>query len=150
MEWIINNMVIFWICVAVLFAVIEGFTLGMVTVWFSIGGIGATITALANGSILLQIVVFLVLSVVLLIFTRPILVKRLKLGHEKNYSENLEGKVGLVKEPIEPHASGLVKLNGIDWTAIGEEKGFSAAVGEEVRVCRVEGVKLIVEKVPDE
>lgn len=144
LEWIASNMVIFWIVCAVIFAVIEGITSGLVTIWFTIGGAAAAAAGGAGLPIPGQVIVFFIVSVVLLIFTRPILVKKLKVGKEKNYTEQLEGKPGLVTEAIEPFQSGLVKVNGIVWTAVGETEEFHAQAGETVEIVRVEGVKLIV------
>jgi len=143
-ELISGNMAIFWIVVAIIFAVIEGFTLGLVTIWFTIGGAAAAVCALAGMPMPGQIAVFFVVSVVLLIFTRPILAKKLKVGREKNYTEQLEGKIGLVVETIEPFSSGQVKVRGIVWTAIGETDELFAPAGSKVEILRVEGVKLIV------
>ncbi|MDR1495444.1 MAG: NfeD family protein [Clostridiales Family XIII bacterium] len=141
-----GHMAIVWIVVAIILAVIEGFTLGLVTIWFTIGAAASTVVALAGGDIMIQIVVFFVVSIVLLIFTRPILVKKLKVGREKNNIELLEGSVALVTEAIEPFKSGLVKVNGVIWTAVGEETEFAAGADEEVEIVRVEGVKLIVKE----
>jgi membrane protein implicated in regulation of membrane protease activity len=137
-------MAIFWIIVAVIMAVIEGVTLGLVTIWFTIGGAAAAVSALLGADAPIQVVVFFIVSIVLLIFTRPILVKKLKVGREKNVIEQLEGKVGLVTEDIRPFHSGLVKVNGIIWTAVGETNEVIAAAGTKVEILRVEGVKLIV------
>jgi membrane protein implicated in regulation of membrane protease activity len=145
---ILGNMVLLWIIIAVVLAAIEGFTLGLVTIWFTIGAAVAAVVALAGGDPLIQVVVFFAVSIVLLIFTRPILVKKLKVGREKNNIELLEGKVGLVTERIEPFKSGLVKVNGVIWTSVGEDNGFAADAGAEVEIVRVEGVKLILKDIP--
>jgi membrane protein implicated in regulation of membrane protease activity len=142
----VDNLVFFWIIVAIVLAVVEGFTLGLVTIWFTIGAAAAAIVSLVGGGLTIQIIVFFAVSLVLLLFTRPILVKKLKVGREKNNIELIEGKIGLVTETIEPFSSGLVKVNGIVWTAIGEDSGFAADKGAEVEIVRVEGVKLIVKR----
>jgi membrane protein implicated in regulation of membrane protease activity len=139
-------MVLIWIIIAVALAVIEGFTLGLVTIWFTIGAAASAIVALAGGDPIIQIIVFFAVSIVLLIFTRPILVKRLKVGREKNNIEQIEGKTGLVTERIEPFGSGLVKVGGVIWTAVGEDPEFTADADSEVEIIRIEGVKLIVRK----
>jgi membrane protein implicated in regulation of membrane protease activity len=137
-------MALFWIIIAVIFAIIDGLTLSMVTIWFSIGAILSAIVSLAGGNIRLQIIVFFVFSILLIILARPILVKRLKVGREKNIIESLEGKSALITEAITPFSSGLAKVNGIVWTAVGETPETSVDAGKEVRIIRVEGVKLIV------
>jgi len=139
-------MVLFWIICAVIFAVLEGIISGLVTIWFTIGGAAAALAAAVGAPVPAQIVVFFAVSIVLLIFTRPILVKKLKVGREKNYTEQLEGKPGLVVEEIKPFHSGQVKVRGIVWTAVGETDQFAAAAGDKVEIVRVEGVKLIVKE----
>jgi len=146
LDWISSNMVLFWIICAVIFAVLEGIVSGLVTIWFTIGGAAAAVAAIA-APIPIQIVVFFAVSIALLIFTRPILVKKLKVGREKNYTEQLEGKAGLVVDEIKPFHSGQVKVNGIVWTAVGETDQFSANAGEQVEIVRIEGVKLIVKEI---
>jgi len=144
LEWIVANMVLVWIIIAVVFIIIEGIVSGLVTIWFTIGGAVAAALAGGGAPIPLQVIIFFVVSLVLLIFTRPILSKKLKVGREKNYTEQLEGKPGLVMEPIEQFKSGQVKVGGILWTAVGETEHFSAQAGSNVEIVRVEGVKLIV------
>ncbi|MDR1272710.1 MAG: NfeD family protein [Clostridiales Family XIII bacterium] len=141
---ITDHMALVWIAIAIVFAVIEGFTLGLFTIWFAVGAAAATLVALLGGSMPVQVAVFLAVSLVLLVFTRPILVKKLKVGREKNNIELIEGKTGLVTEAIEPYKSGLVKVDGVVWTVVGEDPGFTADKGSEVEIIRIEGVKLIV------
>ena len=139
-----------WIVIAVIFAVIEGFTMGLTTIWFTVGGVAACIIALLGGPLLLQISVFLIVSIILLYFTRPLAEKRLKIGHEKNNIDQMIGKTGLVTEPIEPYHTGQVKLNGMVWTAVTDQNNETLTKGDLVNVVRIEGVKLIVERVKGE
>jgi membrane protein implicated in regulation of membrane protease activity len=139
-------MILVWLALAVIFAVAEGLTLSMITIWFTIGAAVSAVVAAFGGGIWVQFIAFVAVSVVLLIFTRPVLVKHLKVGREKNNVEALEGQTGLVTKAIEPFGSGLVKTGGIIWTAIGESQDFAAAEGETVEIVRVEGVKLIVKE----
>lgn len=134
-----------WIVIAVIFAVIEGFTMGLTTIWFTVGGVGACIVALAGGPLLLQVIVFLLVSIILLYFTRPLAEKRLKIGHEKNNIDLIIGKEVLVTEDIRPFSAGQVKLNGQIWTAVGSTNDLSMEKGEQAKVVKIEGVKLVVE-----
>lgn len=136
-----------WIIIAVIFAIIEAFTLGLTTIWFTVGGVVASVVALLGGPLLLQIVVFLVVSIVLLYFTRPFAEKNLKIGHEKSILENMMGQSGLVTMDILPFNTGQVKLNGQIWTAVANNKEEVIVKGLEVKVVRIEGVKLVVEPI---
>ncbi|MDR2610859.1 MAG: NfeD family protein [Clostridiales Family XIII bacterium] len=148
-EYLLHHTIIFWLALAVIFAVAEGLTLSMITIWFTAGAAVATVVAAFGGDIWVQFIAFVAVSTILLIFTRPVLVKHLKVGREKNNVEALEGKTGLVTKAIEPFGSGLVKTGGIVWTAIGENQNFTAQEGETVEIIRVEGVKLIVKELEE-
>ena len=139
-----------WILIAVIFAVIEGFTMGLTTIWFTVGGVGACIIALLGGPLLLQVAVFLIVSIILLYFTRPLAEKRLKIGHEKNNIDQMIGKTCMVTETIEPYHTGQVKLNGLVWTAVTKDNMDTLTKGELVRIVGIEGVKLIVERMKGE
>jgi membrane protein implicated in regulation of membrane protease activity len=74
-------------------------------------------------------------------------VKKLKIGREKNVTEQIEGRRGLVTETIKPFGSGLVKVDGVIWTAIGEYPEVMIQTGCRIQVVRIEGVKLIVKQI---
>ncbi|MGI6733942.1 MAG: NfeD family protein [Anaerovoracaceae bacterium] len=134
-----------WIAIAVFFAVIEAVTMGLTTIWFTIGGVAACVASIAGASVLVQVIVFLLVSIVLLYFTRPLAEKKLKIGTEKTNVESLPGKTALVIEPITPHNTGQVKAQGQIWTAITDSEDSTLEKGTTVRILRVEGVKLVVE-----
>ncbi|MBR0596766.1 NfeD family protein [Sinanaerobacter chloroacetimidivorans] len=138
-----------WILIAVIFAIIEGFTMGLTTIWFTVGGVAACFIALIGGPLLLQGAVFLAVSIILLYFTRPLAEKRLKIGHEKNNIDQMIGKIALVTEDIMPYGTGQAKLNGQIWTAASLDNQ-TLLKGQEVKVVKIEGVKLIVELVKGE
>ncbi len=135
-----------WVLIAVVFAVIEGFTMGLTTIWFTVGGVAACIIALLGGPILLQVAVFLIVSVILLYFTRPLAEKRLKIGHEKTNINQMIGATCMVVEKIEPYHTGQVRYNGMVWTAVSRDHKETLEKGELVRITGIEGVKLIVER----
>ena len=138
------SMALVWIGIAVLFAIIEATTLGLTTIWFTIGGGVACITSLFGAPLIVQIIVFLAVSILLLYFTKPLAVKKLKIGGEKTNVDALAGEIAVVTEDITPHNTGQVKVAGQIWTAISDRKDNTLVKGTEVRIIRVEGVKLIV------
>ena len=70
------SMTVLWIIIIVIMAVIEALTLGLTTIWFAGGGIVAAIFAALGAPIIVQVILFLVVSIALLYFTRPIAVKK--------------------------------------------------------------------------
>jgi membrane protein implicated in regulation of membrane protease activity len=139
-----DKLPLIWIGVAVLLALIEAATLGLATIWFAIGAAVAVFAALLDLSFFVQVAVFFAVSAILLIFTRPVAVKRLALRREKNVTEQMEGRSGIMIEAAPPFGTGLVKVGGVFWTAVGEEPARGIEKGVQIVVVRIEGVKLVV------
>lgn len=143
-DTIIAYMPFIWIGIAIIFAIVEGATMGLVTIWFTIGAGAASVVAVLDGSLFIQISVFIAVSIILLIFTRPLLRQKLKVGKEKNNVDQYIGEIGVVIEEIKPFRQGRVKLKSLDWAAVGENSEVGITEGKEVKVVRIEGVKAIV------
>jgi membrane protein implicated in regulation of membrane protease activity len=137
---------IIWLVIAAIMIVAEIISLGLTTIWFAGGAMVAALLAYLGAGWLVQIVVFAVVSLILLLFTRPIAQKHLMKDPEKTNVEALVGMTAYVTEAIDNvKAKGVVKLNGLEWSARSED-GSSIAEDEEVVVKAVSGVKLIVSK----
>ena len=143
-------MPIVWLCLCVVFVIIEFATQGITTIWFAGGSVLGLFAAALDASLLVQIILFLVVSVVLLIFTRPALAKIFNGRLEKTNIETLMGVVAVVSEDIDNLKSvGTVLVNGMEWSARSISDSVVCRKDEKVVVKNIEGVKLIVEKVPD-
>ena len=129
----------------VVFLVIEAATLGLATIWFAGGSLVALIAAMCGAGIVIQILLFLVVSLVLLFFTRPLAVRFLNKDTLKTNVDRVVGMEGVVTEEISNLAgTGKVSLGGNMWTARTENEGGTIPVDAVVTVLRVEGVKLLV------
>ena len=127
------------------FMVIEAATLGLATIWFAGGALVALIAAMCGAGLGIQVASFLVVSLVLLIFTRPFAVRFLSKDTLKTNVDRVIGMEGVVTEEISNLAgTGKVSLGGNIWTARTENEGGTIPVDAVVAVLRVEGVKLIV------
>ena len=136
-------MVIGWFIAFVILLVIELVTVNLVTIWFAIGAVAAIITTIFTDSILIQCIVFTVVSVISLLITRP-LFKKFKLFEvTPTNSDRVIGKVGEVTKRIGKNKYGEVKVYGNTWTASSDK---AIKVGEKVKVLSIDGVKLVVEK----
>lgn len=136
-----------WLIVLVLLVAIEIFTLGLTTIWFAGGALVAAIVAALGGATWLQIVVFLVVSCVLLFFTRPIAVKYFNKDRVKTNVESLIGKQAIVISEINNlQGIGQVTVGGQEWSARCVQDDVTLPVGSVVIVRNVSGVKLIVEE----
>ena len=137
---------IIWLVAAAVLLVIEGLTMGLTTIWFAIGALCAMIVALLGGGLAMQIICFVVVSVLMLLFTRKIFVDKLKTGKETTNIDSMIGKVGEVRAEIKPYMPGIIYVWGQEWTAISSKQDEEFEPGSKVRVVGVDGVKLLVEK----
>lgn len=137
---------IIWLVVLAILLVVEFLTLGLTTVWFAGGALIAFLISLAGGPLWLQLLLFIVISVVLLLFTRPIAVKYFNKDIQKTNVDSIPGEKGIVTATIDNLKSeGQVTIKGMEWSARAKS-GNIIEKGKVVKVTAVEGVKLIVEE----
>lgn len=137
---------IFWLITFVVLLIIEIITLGLTTVWFALGAIAAFLAAYVGTGVAIQVVVFLIVSILLLIVTRPLVMKHFNQKRERTNAESLIGQKAVVIEKIDPiHGVGRVEVNGMEWSAKTEESG-EIEKDTIVSIKGIQGVKLIVEK----
>ncbi len=134
-----------WLGLAVVLAVLEAATAQLVCIWFVLGSVASMITAFFGGGIELQIGIFVAVSAVTLILTRPLAVKRLTPKKQAMNADRYLGQTGIVLEDIDNiEGRGLVKVLGIEWTARSQNDDLIPA-GSRVKVLKIDGAKLIVE-----
>lgn len=134
---------IIWFIMFLCLVFIEMVTVGLVSIWFAVGSIAALITSYFTDSFLIQITVFLIVSIIFLISMNPI-VKKLKIVKaEPTNLDRVIGKKAEVIKKIEKNRVGEVRVLGSVWSAICDEE---VDVGDNVIVQKIEGVKLIVRK----
>jgi membrane protein implicated in regulation of membrane protease activity len=139
---------ILWLVGLVLFLMAEAATVAVVSLWFAAGSLVAMVAAILGAPFWLQGLLFGGVSVALLLLLRPILKKYFTPRLTKTNVDAVIGMQGFVTVPIDNlHATGTVKLNGMEWTA-RSTSGASIPEGTLVRVDKVEGVKAFVTPVP--
>lgn len=136
-------MVMAWFIAFVVLLFIELVTVNLVTIWFAIGAIAAIITTIFTDSILIQTIVFVVVSVISLLVTKPLMKKFKVFDITPTNSDRVIGKIGEVTKKIGKNNYGEVKVYGNTWTASSKEE---IEEGTKVKVLSIDGVKLIVEK----
>ena len=141
-----EQMEIIWLALTAVLLIIEIATLGLTTIWFAAGALFAFFAALLGMNQGIQIGVFVVVSVVLLFFTRPLAVKYLNTKTIKTNTEALVGKTARVIVDINNlKIQGQVVINGLEWTARSSDDTVVFKIGDAVTIVGIEGVKLIVE-----
>ena len=133
-----------WLAVFVLLIVIELATMGLTTIWFAGGAVAGFIASMLGANVVIQAVVFFVVSIVLLIFTRPFAVRYINSNKTKTNIDGLIGQEALVLEEINNiRETGCARLEGKEWTARSVDDTV-IPTDTVVIVERIEGVKLIV------
>ena len=138
-----------WVALVIVFALIEVFTLGLTTVWFAIAALVMVFLSFIQIPLTVQILIFLVIATLLLIFTRPLAIKKFKIGQEKTNVDSLIGKHALVVKTIGEFERGEVKINGLIWSARSEDN-MEITEGSKCEILRIEGVQLIVRLLMEE
>lgn len=140
-----SEMMILWLVVLIVSIVVEIISLGLTSIWFAGGAIVALILSAVSLPLWLQILVFLVVSIVLMIFTRPIAVKYFNKDRVRTNVESMIGRQAIVISEVNNlQGIGQVTVGGQEWTARSEDDNKNLAVGTVVQVVAVNGVKLIV------
>ena len=143
--------VMYWLGAAAIFVVIEIITMGLTTIWFAGGALVGAVMAAFSLPLWSQIIAFVIVSVILLILTRPWALKYLNSRTVRTNADSLIGQTALVKETINNMESkGLVQLNGQEgqiWTARSISDDVQLHEGQKVMIESISGVKVIVKPI---
>ena len=141
-------MSIVWLALIVVFLIVEIATVGLTSIWLAGGALAALVVELLGLGIVWQIAVFLIVTFILLYFTRPWAQKYLNAKSVKTNYESLIGqKVKMTERVDNLSQTGTAIVNGQEWTVRSEADKEVLEPGELGEVLRVEGVKLIVKKI---
>ena len=136
-----------WIGLFIILLIIEVFTVGLTTIWFAIGALAAAGANTLGANLTIQIIVFLAVSIMLMIFTRPWAAKHL---NKKRLKTNYESKIGEIIKITERvdnlKQTGRSIVDGQEWTVRSHKDSEILETGDLAKIVAVSGVKLIVEK----
>lgn len=134
-----------WVAAMVAFAILEVATVNMVSLWFIGGAAAALISQLLGGNIWVQIVVFLVVSVILLACLRPFARKFVTPKKTATNADMAIGRQAYVTEEVDNlRGTGALKLDGKEWS-VRSVSGEILPAGTLVKIVKMEGVKLYAE-----
>lgn len=140
------ELTVIWIIGIIAFVILESLTYQIVSIWFALGAIGGLIATAMGANFTVQMIVFLVVSVVFLICLRPVSMKLLKPRGAKTNVDNVIGKEVLITKQVDNiQGIGEGKLGGMVW-AVRSSDDSVIQENEKVIVEKVEGVKLIVKR----
>ena len=141
----IMTMMIIWLVVLIIAVVVEVLTLGLTTIWFAGGALTAIVATLLHAPVAIQVVLFFIVSLLLLFFTRPVAVKYFNKDRVKTNVESLIGRQAIVISEINNiQGIGQVTVGGQQWSARSVSNNIIIPAGAVVNVLSINGVKLIV------
>lgn len=134
-----------WLALLILFIIAECATVGLVSIWFAGGSLVAMFLAMAGAQPVWQVIVFLTVSLLLLIGTRPVAMRHFNKRKTKTNYQSLLGTVIKITETVDNfNQTGAAVADGKEWTVRAAEDGVVIEKGAAAVVVEVEGVKLIV------
>lgn len=137
---------IFWLILIAIFLFLEIMTLGMITIWLAAGALAAFILSILFDNLFIEIIVFLLMSIALFSFVRPLTVKYMNPKRIKTNYQGVIGQLATVVVTIDNHKStGKVSVEGQEWSAKSLD-GMVIDTGTRVKVQGISGVKLMVNK----
>jgi membrane protein implicated in regulation of membrane protease activity len=133
-----------WLGLAVVLGIVEVTSLDLVFAMLAVGALSGAVAALATDSIVLQVFVWLAVSLGMLFVVRPIALSHLRTPHAiRTGVAALIGERGLVTEQVDAQ-SGRIKLRGEVWSARTYDPSHVIAAGKNVEVVSIDGATAIV------
>lgn len=144
---VMEKEVFLWLGLMIIFLIIELLTVGLTCIWLAGGSLAALLVSLTGANIVWQVLMFILVSFLLVVFTRPFAMKYINARHERTNVDELIGKLVKVTETVDNYEqTGAATANGLDWTARSEDDRETIEKGSLARVVRISGVKLILKK----
>lgn len=134
-----------WVAITLICIIIEVFSFSLTTIWFACGALITTLFSLTKMPFYWQLLIFVLSSLILLLCTRPFVVKKLRIKRVATNSDAIIGKTALVTQTVSAQKKGTIKVGGLEWTAKCAEDD-EIQEGCECTVCAIEGVTAVVKK----
>ena len=138
-----------WLGLLILFAVVEGATVALVSIWFAAGAMAALLATIVTDDVWIQIFLFVLVSAVTMAIVRPLAKKHVFPHRVPTNADRVIGREGVITQAVDNLTStGVVVVAGMAWTA-RSDSGAGIPEGTVVTVKRIEGVKLYVAPVSE-
>ena len=135
-----------WLVLFIFLVIVELSTVNLVSIWFAVGALVASVVSLFLDNWVIQVAVFGLVSLLILVILKPFM-KKFKGQKVATNLDRVIGQIGIVTEEIQKLMPGEVKVGGRYWTAIANKKIKKDA---KVKVESIDGVKLVVREVKEE
>lgn len=137
-----------WILATCAFLIIESQTTALVSIWFAVGSVFALVSCVLGANVWVQLLTFVVFSGISVLFLRNIAVKKSEKPKESINLDRIIGQEVVITKAVDNESYGLAKINDVEWK-VKSQSGELIEAGEKVKVLKIDGVKLIVEKIKE-
>ena len=141
-----DNLPWVWVAVTIICVVIESLTLALTTIWFGLSAFVMVFLAFTPLPFPAQLFIFVVVALILLIFTRPVVKKKLNQRQIATNYERIIGQIAVVTKKITALDKGAVKINGMEWTAAVKED-ITLEEGSKCIIDEIAGVTAYVKQI---
>ena len=136
-----------WLIISGVCLIVEIMTVGFLLFWFGIASLISMVVSFFTSNLVIQMVVFLVSSVILILATKPFVKKFMNKKNIATNAYSLIGKTGLVIQEIDNvKGIGQIKVGGEVWSAQSEDNSV-IPVNTEIELTKIDGVKAIVKPI---
>lgn len=136
-----------WLIASGIFFIGEIMTVGFLLFWFGMASLISMVVSFFTSNLVIQMVVFLVSSVILILATKPFVKKFMNKKNIATNAYSLIGKTGLVIQEIDNvKGIGQIKVGGEVWSAQSEDNSV-IPVNTEIELTKIDGVKAIVKPI---
>jgi len=144
-----SEMIILWLVVLILAIILELISLGLTSIWFAGGAVVAIIAAFLHANFGIQCGLFVLTTLLLLYFTRPIAVRYFNKDRIKTNAESLVGRQAIVISEVDNlQGIGQATVGGQEWSARNVDDEQILPVGTVAEIVAIDGVKLIIKEIP--
>ena len=142
-----NPYIILWVVLVIICILVELATVGLTAIWFAAGALVSLAAAALGANPIVQIILFLAVSIVLLAATRPWAKKYINSRTQSTNADSLIGQTIQIKERVSNmDQTGMAVVHGQEWTVRTRNDNEIIEPGEKAKILAIRGVKLIVAK----
>ena len=146
-----NPQVLMWLIAVIIFLVVELSTVTLTSIWFAAGALAGMLVAMFGVNFVVQIIAFIIVAFGLLYATKPFAKKFIDTKKVSTNADRAIGeKIRVIERVSNFDQTGRAIVHGQEWTVRTEDDNMIIEQGKYVRVLRIAGVKLIVEKVEED
>jgi membrane protein implicated in regulation of membrane protease activity len=139
-------LLVIWLVAAAALGVAEMLTTTLALGLVAVGALAAALTEAVGGSPLVQLAVFVAVSLAGIVLIRPLALRRLQYKTTfRTGTAALVGQTGYVLADVSPHA-GRIRIGGEEWSARPYDEASVIPAGSAVDVLQIKGATALVHK----